>query len=146
MHEHEHPEPTRRSGYRYRFTAKHHGGGSASDARWLPDLSEADEFAVFDDADELQLADEGGNLYGALRDGVTSLRYLGTWQQQLAEFPCASAGSPWHGYPAWPLNEEAASNRRGEKCRPPREVFDRMVATGLITAAMRKRLKGGNHV
>jgi hypothetical protein len=63
----EHPIPTKRGGYRYLFLAKHHGAGSKSDARWLPELSRDEEFAVFDDADFHDISDEQENLYGVLR-------------------------------------------------------------------------------
>ncbi len=146
MQDHEHPNRTWRSQYRYLFTAKHHGGGTSEDAQWLPSLSEQDECAVFDVADAQRLLDDSGNLYGALPDGEESLRYLGTWQQQIAEFPLAAEGSPWHGYSLWPLNEFAPPNRRSPKHRPATEVFNRMVQTGLITLRMRKRLLKGDHV
>jgi hypothetical protein len=141
-----HPRPTERSGYRYLFTAKHHGGGSTTDARWLPDLCEDDEFAVFNEADVKDLADEDGNLYGALQDGEGGLRFLGTWQQQIAEFPHTEGELPWHGYPLWAVNDLGPANRRRQQYRPAKSVFDRMAATGLIARAMRKRLMKGDHV
>jgi hypothetical protein len=112
MLEHLHPQPTRSERqYRYLFTAKHHGGDKTA-AQWQPGLSQDDEFAVFEGADERQLSDADGNLYGALPDGEDSLRFLGIYGEQIAEFPCPPAGSPWHGYPIWALNEEGPSNRR----------------------------------
>jgi hypothetical protein len=86
MHEHEHPQRTRRSHYRYLFTTKHHRG-KRGPAQWLPDLSEDDEFAVFDWADEWEVADKVGNLFGALEDSEEGLRFLGIWQEQIAKFP-----------------------------------------------------------
>ena len=144
MHDHEHARATL-NGKRYLFTAKHHGGGSRGDARWLPDLSEDDEFAVFETADRLEVQDVTGNLYGVqpIEDG---LRYLGTFGQQVAYFPLASAGSPWHGYPLWPLNSEAAPNRRGNRYKAPDEIYDKMVEVGLISIRMRKVLKRGDFV
>lgn len=142
MLDHDHPQPTRRHHYTYRFTQKHHGGHG--DSQWLPTLSEDDEFAVFDRADELELSDEGGNLYGALRGGEESLRTLGTYQQQIAKFWNQPEGMPWHGFPAWSIKKEGPGNLR--KQRPPKEVFDKMVEVGLITEAMRSRLKGGHNV
>ncbi len=137
MLEREHPQRTRRHQYRYLFTAKHHGGDKSA-AQWHPDLSRDDEFAVFDGADEMELSDGGGNLYGALSDGEESLRHLGIFQEQIAKFPRAAAGSPWHGYPVWAVSDE--------KHRPAKEVFDKMVRAGLITQPMRKRLMKGDHV
>ena len=142
--DHEHPETTRRNHHRYLFTAKHHGGHG--DAQWLPSLSEVDEFSVFDDADEMDLADGEGNLFGGLRDGADSLRVLGYYQEQIAEFPCSAEGSPWHGYPVWAINQSGATNRRTNKQRPAKAVFDRMVEVGLITQQMRRRLMKGDHV
>ena len=48
----------------YCFTPKHHGGRDSRNATWLPELSRAEEFMVFDMADNHQLADASGNLYG----------------------------------------------------------------------------------
>ena len=59
-----HPVPTRRSGYRYLFYEKHHGRGGTDAARWLPTLSQEQEFAVFDAADQAEISDERGWLYG----------------------------------------------------------------------------------
>ncbi len=146
MQDHEHPRSTARSQYRYLFTAKHHGGGSKGDAMWHPSLSEDDEFGVFDRADDLELSDEAGNLYGALPDGEGSLRFLGTWQQQISKFPCAGEGAPWHGYPLWALNDSAPPSRRKPSRGWATAVFIRMVETGLITRGMRIRLMKGDHV
>jgi hypothetical protein len=119
-------------------------------------LTFEEEFAIFDRADGVvvqiqyennrQIADEDGNLYGyqPLSDG--SLRVIGTWHQQLAEFPVQREGSPWHGYPIWPINTEAPENRRGQKCRPDSSVFDRMFGLGDITRGQRKRLKRGDWI
>jgi hypothetical protein len=140
----EHPEATRRNNYRYIFTGKHHGGGSSTDARWLPDLSRDAEFSVFDNADWFEVCDEGGWLYSVLSDG-DELRDLGTWAQQVAEFPFARAGTPWHGYPVWAVNQAAPDNRGGDKMKPAKAVFSRMEEVGLITERQRKRLWKGQH-
>jgi hypothetical protein len=139
-----HGQPTRRSGYRYQFTPKHHGGDPGA-AQWLPALTLEEEFVVFDGADEHELSDEDGRLYGVLRDAEGRLRDLGTWQQQVAEFPRANEGVPWHGYPIWAVNAEAPANRSGEKVRPAKDVFGKMERAGLITARERKRLYKGDH-
>jgi hypothetical protein len=141
-----HPVATRRSGYHYLFSDKHHGGGTAGDSCWSPDLSGDEEFSIFDDADWHELSDDRGWLYGILRLDAEHLRYLGTWGQQLAAFPLASPGSPWHGYPLWPLGELAPPNRRGDKAQPSKEVFVKMERTGLINARERKRLSKGDPV
>ncbi len=139
-----HPQPTRRSGHLYCFTSKHHGGGSASDARWSPDLTHDEEFAVFDDADLLNLCDEDGRLYGAHRLDDGSLRQIGTRFQQIAEFPVASAGSPWHGYPVWPVSGTAPANRAGQNMRPAKVALQKMEAAGLITKKQQKLLMKGD--
>jgi hypothetical protein len=93
-----------------------------------------------------ELSDKDGRLYGVLRDAEGELRDLGTWQQQVAEFPPANEGVPWHGYPIWAVNDAAPANRSGEKVRPAKTVFARMEQVGLITARQRKRLYKGDHV
>jgi hypothetical protein len=141
-----HETHTRRSSYQYLFSEKHHGSGTPDDARWLEALTREEEFSVFDDADWHQIADPCDRLYGVLGDGGDGLRDLGTWQQQIAEFPFANAGIPWHGYPLWPVNKHSPSNRRSERVRPTKEVFILMEQTGLITSRQRKRLYKGDHV
>lgn len=138
----EHPVPTRRSGYRYLFTAKHHGGGSKSDSRWIVDRDT--EFAVFDDADRHEIEDEDGRLYGVCREANT-LQDLGTWGQQVAEFPKARPGNVWHGYPIWAVSENGPDNRRNAKLMPSKRVFGKLEAAGLITTRDRKRLLKGDH-
>jgi len=107
-------------------------------------LSPDSEFAVFDDADWFEVTDDGGWLYCVLRDGEELLD-LGTWAQQIAEFPFSREGQPWHGYPIWSVNHDAPENRSGEKMRPAKAVFSRLEAVGLITARQRKRLWRGDH-
>jgi hypothetical protein len=141
----EHPTPTRRSGYRYIFLGKHHGGGSSIDACWSNEVSRDEEFFVFDEADNFEIADEGDRMYGVLRDSDGELRDLGTWQQQMAEFPHASEGVPWHGYPIWAVNDDAPPNAAGQKVRPAKRVFLKMDVAGLITRRQRKRLFKGDH-
>ncbi len=127
------------------MTAKHHGGGSSSDACWAEDITKAEEFQVFDDGVAFCIQDESGNVYGVLRHG-DSLRELGTWQQQVAEFPVTLPPTPWHGYPVYPCNSSAPENRRGERMRPSKAVFLRMEVVSLITTRQRKRLMKGDHV
>ena len=135
---------TARSNYQYQFTPKHHGADTNA-AQWLPGLSLEEEFSVFDEADVHELSDEDGNLYGVLRDEKGSLRYIGTWNQQVAEFPVARASEVWHGYPLYPLVELGPENRRGEKGRPGKNLFDMMARTGMITRRQRRRLLKGDH-
>jgi hypothetical protein len=110
-------------------------------------LSREEEFAVFDTADMNELSDERGWFYGIRpRNESGDIPDLGTWGQQLAEFPFARPNEAWHGYPLWPLVEEGPQNRRGEQSRPAKRVFDRMEAVGLLTHRERKRLYKGDHL
>ena len=134
---------TERGGRQYQFTPKHHGADRNA-AQWLPELTLDEEFLTFDTADRWELADEDGRLFGIL-PGLDGLRFLGTWLQQMAEFPHARDDEPWHGYPLYPLVDFGPENRRGERCRPAKVVFDQMRDAGLITRAQRKRLLKGVH-
>jgi hypothetical protein len=80
----EHPTRTRRSQYRYLFTARHHGGDKSA-AMWLHEIDRDSEFAIFDVADFQEVADSRGWLYGVLQDG-DDLREIGTCDEQVAEF------------------------------------------------------------
>ncbi len=142
-----HPVPTRRSGYRYLFYDKHHGRGGPDAAQWLPNLSRDDEFTVFDMADRDEISDERDWLYGMLpRHAEGYILDLGTWGQQVAEFPPARANDAWHGYPLWPLGEEGPANRKGEKGRPSKSVFLRMEVVNMITRRERKKLYKEDHL
>lgn len=134
---------TERSRYGYEFTPKHHGAVPGA-AQWLPSLSYDDEFQVFNVADREDLSDGRGWLYG-VRKVADELLDLGTWCQQVAEFPSASAGQAWHGYPIWSVSELAPGNRRGHRMRPDRTVFDKMEAAGMLTKRQRRRLLKGDH-
>lgn len=139
-----HSEVTERSHYAYQFTPKHHGAVPGA-AQWLPSLSLDEEFHVFNVADRESLCDNRGWLYGMHKVG-DELVDLGTWSQQIAEFPAATAGQAWHGYPIWAVNDELApDNRRGQKMRPDRTVFDKMEAAGMLTKRQRRRLLKGDH-
>ncbi len=141
-----HPKRTRKSKYRYRFTKKHHRKGKSDDAQWDPELTRKEEFTVFDDADFFVICDEMGRLFGVLRTPEKKLRELGTWKQQIAEFPKPSPGDDvWHGYPVWPVKGTAPANRANEKLRPPKAIFLKLEEAGLITKLQRKRLYGGGH-
>src|SRR4051794_779015 len=43
-----HPDPPRRSGYRYCFADKPHGHAGPEVSRWAPALSRREEFGIFD--------------------------------------------------------------------------------------------------
>jgi hypothetical protein len=99
-----HGQPTRRSAYRYQFTPKHHGGDTNA-AQWLPGLGLDEEFRVCNAADEHDLSDDAGRLYGVLTATEDVLHFIGTLNQQVAEFPVAREGEPWHGYLIYPPDE-----------------------------------------
>jgi hypothetical protein len=140
-----HPVTTPKRRFNFVFTAKHHGGGKVDDARWSAEVTMIEEFGVFDEADFCDIFDKDRRLYGVLRATDGSLRDLGTWKQQMAEFPEADQGVPWHGYPIWAVAEIGPPNRAGQKCRPQKEVFQKMQDAGLITLQQRKRLYKGAH-
>src|SRR5260221_14523850 len=81
----EHTARTQRNGYRYLFTAKHHGGDKTS-AMWLASLNRDTEFSIFDLADLREILDDRGWLYGVLLDADGDLLDLGSWNEQVAEF------------------------------------------------------------
>jgi hypothetical protein len=142
-----HPVLTQRSRHRYQFRDKHHGRGGNDAAQWLSSMSQEDEFAVFDAADLHEISDERRWLYGVRpRDEQGRIPELGTWGQQVAEFPFARPNETWHGYPLWPLGEAGPDNRKGEKCRPDKVVFQRMEKAAMITPRERKKLYKGDHL
>jgi hypothetical protein len=145
-----HPQPTRRSGYTYCFTPKHHGRGSQSDSRWLPEseLPRDEEFAVFELADFHDISDLHGNLYGLrLGQGETEgeILELGTRGERIARFWAEDQPRHWHGHPLWPIDARRATNRSSQKYRPSPDIFDRMVLAGLVTKAQARRLKASKH-
>lgn len=141
----EHSATTRRSGHRYFFYAKHHGG-DAHAAMWQPTISRDVEFSIFDLADFHQITDRRGWLYGVLRNVGGDLEELGTWDEQVAEFqPGVPPSDPWHGYPQWPVDKLGPANRRRQQCCPDRRVFDLMVAAAMINKLQRRRLLAGRN-
>src|SRR5690348_15203767 len=96
------PQRTRKRNLQYEITAKHHGENRRA-AMWLPDVTPAEEFAIFDTADFGDVCDDRGALYGVQPLAEEELRILGMWQEQVAKFPRKRRDEPWHGYPVWPL-------------------------------------------
>ncbi len=137
-----HPQRTRRSGYEYFFYDKHHKPGYSEDAQWLRDMTEAEEFAVFDLADLHEISNEKGDLYGLRLDAEGTIMALGTRGEQVAEFPVAREGHAWHGYPAWPIMWLDRDEKK-RKYPAPREALDKMQDAGLITESQGKRLARG---
>jgi hypothetical protein len=136
---------TTSSGKRYLFHPKHHGHVSPDDACWHPSITRDFEFAIFEESDRRELSDEQGNLYGIRRDEAGKFITLGTRLEQVARFWMPSAGSPWHGYPLWPLNNKEL-NRGTQPYRPPKVVLEKMETQGIITRPQVKRLMKGDHI
>jgi hypothetical protein len=144
---HVHPVPTRRNNHRYFFYDKHHGRGGPEAAQWTPDLSEDEEFGIFDQADDLDLSDGHGNLYG-IRLGPEPERRvlaLGTLRQQIAKFPEALGRPHWHGFPLGPLEKNLDPPHPPERALP-KDALQKMVDARLLTREERKRLLKGKHV
>lgn len=137
-------EVTKRNGHRYQFTPKHHGADKSA-AQWLPGLSLTQEFSVFDLADEHELSDDRGRLYGLLMTADAGVQFIGTRNEQIAEFPVARQDEPWHGYPVYPLATADAGGRGGQAGRPAKAVLVRMEQVGLLSAQQRKRLMRGKY-
>lgn len=143
-----HPVHTARSRLTYCFTLKHHGAGSPSDSRWLPELSRDEKFGVFDMVDRLDLSDDEGNLHGIrVRTGGsrTEILPLGTRYELIARF-WEQGVSHWHGHPLWPILQRGATNRSRQGYVPPRRVFERMVQANVLSAIQARRLKTGHHI
>jgi hypothetical protein len=105
-----------------------------------------EEFAVFVMADVHELSDDKGDLYGLrIRETIPAheIRFLGTRYEQVAHFWNPPQGSPWHGYPLWPIIQRGSLNRKDQKNRPPRAVLQKMVESALLNEKqMNKLLKG----
>lgn len=139
------PEPTTgERQLRYLFTPKHHGCDRQA-SQWLPELTLEQEFCIFNLGVTHLIEDDRGYLYSIMPGDTPddSPRTIGTEEQQIAEFPFARDGEPWHGYPQYPLRESDSRNRRRQNRRPQNRIFDRMVEVGLISPRQRRRLKKG---
>ena len=120
----EHGERTRRSNFRYCFYVAHHGRAVSDDSQWAEDLSQAEEFAIFDESDLLNLSDSKGHYYGLRRSPDGTILDLGTQGEQIAKFWNPIKSQPTHGFPLWPLGDEGPQNRQQEL--PPREALVQM--------------------
>ncbi len=140
---HLHPDPTRRRHFRYFFYDKHHGRGGPEAAQWVLDLSEIEEFGIFDQAEDLDLSDDRGNLYGIRFGPERQVRVLGTHRQQIAKF--TDSGPHWHGFPLGPLDPNLDPPHPPERALP-KDALQKMVDAHLLTREERKRLLKGKHV
>lgn len=132
------------SGKRYQFYWAHHGRGTKDDSQWLSVITHREEFLIFAESDQHEIADGNGNLFGTRRQGATVLE-LGTRGERIAKFWCANEGSPWHRFPLYPLKRDVPENRKEYECRPPKNVFVKMQEAGLIDETTRVRLFRGDY-
>jgi hypothetical protein len=137
------PEHTSVNRRCYFFYDKHHTPANNDDAQWLPGLSQAEEFAVFELADRHDLSAHNGDLFG-LRMHEGAALDLGMLGEKVASFPFARGETPWHGFPSWPLAKGGGPS--GRKYLAPRQVLKKMEAVNLINAKQRRRLEAGKHI
>jgi hypothetical protein len=135
-----HPVRTRNHQYQYLFHPKHHGG-DPREGQWLKELSHDEEFTVFDLADEHDLLDEKGHLYGLRLGQDREILELGTLGQQVAKFPHARPDETWHGFPLSPLS--VGKPPYPPEREVPKGVLRRMVDRRLLNEIQRKRLEKG---
>ena len=120
--------------------------GALVDA-WRGELTDNEEFAIFEHADLLELSDERGNLYG-MRIGPAphrEVRDVGTHRQQVAKFPFSRREAPWHGFPLGPMEKDYDPPRPPRRALP-RDALTKMVASGLLNMAQLKRLVNGRNI
>jgi hypothetical protein len=139
----EHHDRTRRRSLRYCFYIAHHGRGVSDDSQWAEELSEVEEFAIFDEADWLDLSDATGNLYGLRRSPDGTILDLGTRGEQISKFWETHEATPWHGFPLWPLAVDGPENRRRQPA--PKAALEKMERIGLLLPKQRRRLQKGKH-
>ncbi len=139
----EHAARTRRRSLRYCFYIAHHGRGAADDSQWAVDLSEAEEFAIFDEADRHDFSDPNGNLYGLRRDEESNLLDLGTEGEQIAKFWDPGKNQPTHGFPLWPCSETGPENRK--KQLAPKVALKKMLDARLLSRRQHDRLLKGKY-
>jgi hypothetical protein len=133
-----HPSPTTRRRLCYFFHPKHHNPANKTEAQWLPvaRLSHQQEFDIFDRADDSQIEDHDGNLYGVR----PNMEVLGTYGQRVARFWKEESSHPWHGHPICPIKVRDTHRL----FRPvPREALDKMMSAKLISATQHRRLVKG---
>jgi hypothetical protein len=140
------PQLTNPRSYRYFFHPKHHGGGSPTDARWKPDITQNEEFTIFEIAVRLDLSDESCNLYNVRKAANQTILELGIFHEQIARFWKPSAGEAWHGHPLWPVVTDSPHNRSRQKHRPDGSVFRKLVEQGVLSERDSHRLNSGKNV
>jgi hypothetical protein len=106
-------------------------------------MTQEEEFVVFCLADYHNISNAKGDLYGVRLSPERKIISLGTREEQVAEFPLAPDGHPWHGYPVWPIMRLDGDKKR--KYPAPKEALEKMKQAGLITEIQRKRLASGKY-
>ena len=112
-------------------------------AKWALDLGENEEFGIFDQADDLELSDDRGNLYGIRLGPERQVLVLGTHRQQIAKF--TDSGLHWHGFPLGPLERNLDPPHPPDRALP-KDALRKMVDAGLLAREERKRMLKGKHV
>jgi hypothetical protein len=96
-------------------------------------------------ADQHDLSNQKGDLFGLHLSQAREILELGMRGEQVAEFPVAPKGHPWHGYPAWPIMK-LGRDEKTRKYPAPVGALAKMSEAGLLSESQRKRLARGNHV
>lgn len=94
-------------------------------------------------ADEFDLSNHHGDLFGLLIRPGGWVETIGTRDEQIAEFPVALHDQAWHGYPLWPISRRDDAPR---KSRLPADALRKMEENGIIDAKQRSRLARGKPI
>ena len=101
-------------------------------ARWRDDLTVAEEFGLFEVADDGGWRCSRGHMWApGEHEGA---RRLGTKAERLAKFPRNTSTAPWHGYPVSPRLD-------GSRGRPDDDLLEKWVADGVISRTFARRLQ-----
>ena len=122
----------------YCFTPKHHGGRDSRNATWLPELSRAEEFMVFDMADNHQLADASGNLYGfGLKNREAFVKFMNSaYGMSISpDFGMRIRSRIGTGIRCGRVGENGPENRTTQKYCPPKSVFERIIQAGIVSGS-----------
>ena len=128
---------TERRNLAYRLVAKHHQAGSNSqNAQWAKELTDDEEFAVFNFADTNELEQVlGGDMVGLSPMQVRRIAVIGSKGEQIAYFPQSQFPNPWHGFPI--------DLRDHRKLTVADFVLSKLVVLNLITPVQAGRLRKG---
>jgi len=138
-----HPVPTKK-GHRYKFVDKHHYPPKGDHACWLQSITRDEEFALFSEAERLNLSDEDANLYNIRKVGENYLE-IGTRHELIAIFWNPHSASEWHGHPIWPIKTKHSLNRKNQDYRPSKSVMNRMIQESLLSERDSDRILNGDY-